>query len=79
MFKFLPDKNIRPKKLHLPKPFLKQEEHHHNIYVIYSGLQSTRAMKDFDEKLVKFIILKKIENLKIEFFLDEKKLKKWNN
>lgn len=68
----------------LPEAILKQvkkEEHHGNIYVIDRGLQSTRVMKDFDEKSVKFIIRSK-ENRKfeeVESFLDEKKSQKWND
>jgi transposase len=67
----------------LPEAILKQvkkEEHHGNIYVIDRGLQSTRVMKDFDEKLVKFIIRSK-ENRKFEeseSFLDEEKSQKWD-
>lgn len=44
---------------------VKREEHHSNIYVIDRGLQSTRAMKDFDEKSVRFIIRSR-ENRKFE-------------
>ena len=68
----------------LPEAILKQvkkEEHHGNIYVIDRGLQSTRLMKDFDEKSVKFIIRSK-ENRKFEeaeSFLDEKKSQKWDD
>ena len=68
----------------LPEAILKQvkkEEHHENIYVIDRGLQSTRVMKDFDEKSVKFIIRSK-ENRKfeeIESFLDGKKSQKWDD
>ena len=68
----------------LPEAILKQvkkEEHHGNIYVIDRGLQSTRVMKDFDEKSVKFIIRSK-ENRKFEeaeSFLDEKKSQKWDD
>lgn len=68
----------------LPEAILKQvkkEEHHENIYVIDRGLQSTRVMKDFDEKSVKFIIRSK-ENRKfeeIESFLDRKKSQKWDD
>jgi transposase len=68
----------------LPEAILKQvkkEEHHDNIYVIDRGLQSTRALKDFEEKSVKFIIRSK-ENRKfeeIESFLDEKKSQKWDD
>ena len=52
-----------------------------NIYVIDRGLQSTRAMKDFEEKSIKFIIRSK-ENRKfeeIESFLDGKKPQKWDD
>lgn len=52
----------------LPQAILEQvkkEEHHGNIYVIDRGLQSTRTMKEFDEKSVKFIIRSK-ENRKFE-------------
>lgn len=68
----------------LPEAILKQvkkEEHHENIYLIDRGLQSTRVMKDFDEKSVKFIIRSK-ENRKfeeIESFLDGKKSQKWDD
>lgn len=68
----------------LPEAILKQvkkEENHENIYVIDRGLQSTRVMKDFDEKSVKFIIRSK-ENRKfeeIESFLDGKKSQKWDD
>lgn len=68
----------------LPEAILKQlkkEEHHNNIYVIDRGLQSTRTLKDFEEKSVKFIIRSK-ENRKfeeIESFLDEKKSQKWDD
>uniref|UniRef100_A0A0P4W9A8 Transposase IS4-like domain-containing protein n=1 Tax=Scylla olivacea TaxID=85551 RepID=A0A0P4W9A8_SCYOL len=68
----------------LPEAILKQvkkEEHHESIYVIDRGLQSTRVMKDFDEKSVKFIIRSK-ENRKfeeIESFLDGKKSQKWDD
>ena len=68
----------------LPEAILKQvkkEEHHENIYVIDRGLQSTRVMKDFDEKSVKFIIRSK-ENRKfeeIESFLDGRKSQKWDD
>ena len=68
----------------LPEAILKQvikEEHHENIYVIDRGLQSTRVIKDFDEKSVKFIIRSK-ENRKfeeIESFLDGKKSQKWDD
>lgn len=52
----------------LPEAILnqvKKEEHHGNIYVIDRGLQSTRALNEFDEKSVKFIIRAK-ENRKFE-------------
>ncbi|HLW41427.1 MAG TPA: transposase, partial [Flavobacterium sp.] len=52
-----------------------------NIYVIDRGLQSTRAMKDFEEKSIKFIIRSK-ESRKfeeIESFLNEKKPQKWDD
>lgn len=52
----------------LPEAILnqvKKEEHHGNIYVIDRGLQSTRAMNEFDKKSVKFIIRAK-ENRKFE-------------
>lgn len=68
----------------LPEAILKQvkkEEYHENIYLIDRGLQSTRVMKDFDEKSVKFIIRSK-ENRKfeeIESFLDGKKSQKWDD
>lgn len=67
----------------LPEAILKQvkkEEHHQNIYVIDRGLQSTRVMKDFEEKSVKFIIRSK-ENRKfeeIESLLDENS-QKWGD
>ena len=50
--------------------------------MIDRGLQSTRVMKDFDEKSVKFIIRSKMENRKfeeIESFLDGKKISKWDD
>ena len=68
----------------LPQAILKQvkkEEHHDNIYLIDRGLQSTRVMKDFEEKTVKFIIRSK-ENRKfeeMESFLDQKKSHKWDD
>ena len=60
---------------------MKKEEHHDNIYVIDRGLQSTRTMKEFEEKSVKFIIRSK-ENRKHEevaSFLDENKSQKWED
>lgn len=68
----------------LPEAILKQvkkEAHHDNIYVIDRGLQSTRVMKDFEDKSLKFIIRSK-ENRKfeeIESFLDDKKNQKWDD
>ena len=68
----------------LPEAILKQvkkDEHHDNIYVIDRGLQSTRVMKDFDHKSVKFIIRSK-ENRKfveIESFLDIANVQKWED
>lgn len=68
----------------LPEAILEQvkkEEHHDNIYVIDRGLQSTRTMKDFDEKSVKFIIRSK-ENRKFiesESFLDSDNIQKWED
>ena len=68
----------------LPEAILKQvkrEEHHSNIYVIDRGLQSTRAMKDFDEKSVKFIIRSR-ENRKFEelaSFLNSENSTKWED
>ena len=60
---------------------VKKEEHHQNIYIIDRGLQSARAMKEFEEKSVKFIIRSK-ENRKfeeIESFLKNSKLSKWDD
>lgn len=68
----------------LPEAILKQvkkEESHDNIYLIDRGLQSTRAMKDFDEKSVKFIIRSK-ENRKFEeteSYFDASDIKKWGD
>ena len=68
----------------LPEAILQQvkkEEHHGNIYVIDRGLQSTRAMKEFDEKSVKFIIRSK-ENRKFkesESFLNPENSQKWDD
>jgi len=58
-----------------------KEADHRNIYVIDRGLQSTRAMKDFDEKSIKFIIRSK-ENRKfdeLESFLEAKNVQKWDD
>ncbi|WP_326983200.1 transposase [Chryseobacterium sp. MYb264] len=60
---------------------IKKEEHHHNIYTIDRGLQSTRTMKEFEEKCMKFIIRSK-ENRKfeeIESFLETENILKWND
>lgn len=68
----------------LPEAILnqvKKEEHHGNIYVIDRGLQSTRTMKEFDEKSVKFIIRSK-ENRKfeeIESLLNSEDIPKWED
>lgn len=81
--KFLQVKKYSSEESALPETILKQvkkEEHHDNIYVIDRGLQSTRTMKHFEEKSVKFIIRSK-ENRKfeeLESFLDEKK-QKWDD
>lgn len=60
---------------------VKKEEHHDNMYVIDRGVQSTRTMKDFEEKGLKFIIRSK-ENRKfeeIESFLETESPIKWND
>ena len=68
----------------LPEAILEQvkkEEHHDNIYVIDRGLQSTRAMNNFDQKGIKFIIRSK-ENRKFietESFLDSENIQKWED
>lgn len=68
----------------LPEAILnqvKKEEHRGNIYVIDRGLQSTRTMKEFDEKSVKFIIRSK-ENRKfeeIESLLNSEDIPKWED
>ena len=59
---------------------VKKEEHHDNIYVIDRGLQSTRTMRDFEEKSLKFIIRSK-ENRKFEeikSFLETENPLKWD-
>ena len=67
----------------LPEAILKQvkkEEHHSNIYVIDRGLQSTRVMRDFEQKSVKFIIRSK-ENRKfeeVESLLETEKPLQWD-
>ncbi len=60
---------------------VKKEEHHDNICVIDRGLQSTRTMKDFEEKNLKFIIRSK-ENRKFEeteSFLETENPLKWDD
>lgn len=60
---------------------VKKEDHHDNIYIIDRGIQSTRTMKDFEEKLLKFIIRSK-ENRKyeeIESFIKAEKPIKWDD
>ena len=68
----------------LPEAILEQvkkEEHHDNIYVIDRGLQSTRVMKNFDQKAVKFIIRSKENRKFIETasFLDPQNTQKWED
>lgn len=60
---------------------VKKEEHHDNMYVIDRGLQSTRTMKDFEEKSLKFVIRSK-EKRKFEeitSFLEKENPVKWND
>ena len=60
---------------------IKKEEHHDNIYVIDRGLQSTRTMKDFEEKSLKFIIRSR-EKRKFEeitSFIETKIPIKWDD
>lgn len=60
---------------------VKKEEHHDNMYVIDRGLQSTRTMKDFEEKSLKFIIRSK-EKRKFEeitSFIEKETPVKWND
>lgn len=60
---------------------VKKEDHHDNIYIIDRGIQSTRTMKDFEEKLLKFIIRSK-ENRKyeeIESFIKTGNPIKWDD
>ena len=60
---------------------VKKEDHHDNIYIIDRGIQSTRTMKDFEEKLLKFIIRSK-ENRKyeeIESFIKTETPIKWDD
>ncbi|SEG65861.1 Transposase DDE domain-containing protein [Sphingobacterium lactis] len=60
---------------------VRKEEHHHNIYVIDRGLQSTRTMKEFEEGSVKFIIRSKGNRKfeEIEPLLDAEKSLKWDD
>lgn len=60
---------------------VKKEEYHDNIYIIDRGLQSTRTMKEFEEKCIKFIVRSK-ENRKfeeIESFLKAENPIKWDD
>ncbi|MBC5833392.1 IS4 family transposase [Flavobacterium sp. F372] len=68
----------------LPEAILEQvkkEEHHDNIYIIDRGLQSTRVMKNFEQKAVKFIIRSKENRKFIETasFLDPQNTQKWED
>lgn len=59
---------------------VKKEEHHDNIYIIDRGLQSTRTIKEFEEKDLKFIVRSK-ENRKfeeIESFLKPESPVEWD-
>lgn len=59
---------------------VKKEEHHDNIYIIDRGLQSTRTIKEFEEKDLKFIVRSK-ENRKfeeIESFLKPENPVEWD-
>lgn len=60
---------------------VKKQEHHDNMYIIDRGLQSTRTMKEFEEKCMKFIIRSK-ENRKfeeMESFLTTENPVKWED
>ncbi|WP_426476387.1 IS4 family transposase [Chryseobacterium sp. CBSDS_008] len=60
---------------------VKKEEYHDNIYIIDRGLQSTRTMKEFEEKCIKFIVRSK-ENRKFEeigSFLKAENPIKWDD
>lgn len=60
---------------------VKKEEHHDNIYIIDRGLQSTRTIKEFEEKDIKFIVRSK-ENRKfeeIESFLKPESTVEWDS
>ncbi|WP_312288083.1 IS4 family transposase [Chryseobacterium gleum] len=59
---------------------VKKVEHHDNIYIIDRGLQSTRTIKEFEEKDLKFIVRAK-ENRKfeeIESFLKPESPVEWD-
>lgn len=59
----------------------KKEKHHDNIYIIDRGLQSTRTIKEFEEKDIKFIVHSK-ENRKfeeIESFLKPQSTVEWHS
>ncbi len=59
---------------------VKKEEYHDNIYIIDRGLQSTRTIKEFEEKDLKFIVRSK-ENRKfeeIESFLKPESPVEWD-
>jgi Transposase DDE domain len=60
---------------------VKKQEYHDNIYIIDRGLQSTRTMKEFEQKCIKFIVRSK-ENRKfeeIESFLKTENPIKWDD
>ncbi|WP_300686432.1 IS4 family transposase, partial [Chryseobacterium sp.] len=60
---------------------VKKEEHHDNIYIIDRSLQSTRTIKEFEEKDIKFIVRSK-ENRKfeeIESFLKPESTVEWDS
>lgn len=59
---------------------VKKEEYHDNLYIIDRGLQSTRTIKEFEEKDLKFIVRSK-ENRKfeeIESFLKPESPVEWD-
>ncbi|MDA6069522.1 hypothetical protein NJT12_07820 [Flavobacterium sp. AC] len=61
-------KNYASEENALPEAILKQvkkDVDHRNIYIIDRGLQSTRVMKDFSQKNIKFVIRSK-ENRKYQ-------------
>lgn len=60
---------------------VKKEEYHNNIYTTDRGLQSTRTIKEFEEKNIQFIVRSR-ENRKfeeIESFLKTESLVKWDD